>query len=69
MLAFLRQAVVGDAEKSLDGDLDADFFEGFADRAGFEGLKVVEFAADDAPVIGFGRAFSERQEDAALGIG
>jgi hypothetical protein len=27
VLAFVRQAVVGDAEKSLDGDLDADFFE------------------------------------------
>ena len=58
VLAFVRQAVVGDTEKSFDGDLDADFFEGFAYGAGFERLEVVEFAADDAPVIGFGRAFA-----------
>jgi hypothetical protein len=32
-------------------------------------FKVVEFTADDAPVVGFGRAFAEGQEDAALLVG
>jgi len=54
VLTFGGQAVVGDAEEAFDGDFYPDFFFGFADGAGFQRLEVVEFAAYDAPVIGFG---------------
>jgi len=33
VLAFLGQEVVGDAEKTFDGDREADFFESFAEGA------------------------------------
>jgi hypothetical protein len=69
VLALGREAVVGYTEEAFYFDLDADFFEGFADGAGFEGLEVVEFAADDAPVPGFGRKFAEGQEDTASCVG
>jgi hypothetical protein len=69
VLALGREAMVCDAEEAFDGDVDADFFEGFADGAGLKGLEVVQFAADDAPVAGFRRAFAEGQKDAALFVG
>jgi hypothetical protein len=52
--------VVGDAEERVDGDGGTDLFQGFADGALFEGFEIVEFAADDAPAAGFGRAAAER---------
>jgi hypothetical protein len=69
VLALGREAVVGYAEQAFYFDLDADFFEGFADGAGLEGLEVVEFAADDAPAAGFGRKLAEGQEDTASCVG
>jgi hypothetical protein len=68
-LAFVREAVVGDAEEALDGDLDTDFFESLANGALFERLEEVEFAADDAPPTGFGRALAEGEKDAATVVG
>jgi hypothetical protein len=54
VLAFLGQEVVGDAEKSLDGDSEADFLESFADCAVVKSFEVFELAADDAPAARFG---------------
>ena len=66
VLALLRKAVIGDTEKPLNGDLDADFLECFADGALFERLEVIQFATDAAPVVGLRRALAERKENAAL---
>lgn len=60
VLAFGGDEMVGDAEERVDGDGGTDLFQGFADGALFEGFEIVEFAADDAPAAGFGRAAAER---------
>jgi len=65
VLAFLRQEVVGDAEKGFDGDGKADFFEGFTEGAVVKSFEVFELAADDAPAAGFGRELAEGEEGAA----
>jgi hypothetical protein len=59
VLAFGGDEVVGEAEEGVDGDGGTDFFQGFADGALFEGFQIVEFAADDAPAAGLGRAAAE----------
>jgi hypothetical protein len=54
VLAFLGQEVVGDAEKSFDGDGEADFLESFADCAVVKSFEEFELASDDAPATRFG---------------
>jgi hypothetical protein len=58
--------MVGDAEKALDGDGEADLFESFADGAFVKRFEVFEFTADDAPATGFRRILAKREENAVL---
>jgi hypothetical protein len=65
VLTFLREMMVGYAEEADEADFQADFLAGFADGALLERFEIVDFAADDAPTTGFGRAISESEKDAA----
>jgi hypothetical protein len=51
------------AKQRLDGDIDADFFPRFADRAVLERFEIVQLSADDAPATGFGRKNAEGEQD------
>jgi len=64
VVAFLGQEVVGDAEKTFDGDRDADFFEGFAEGAVVKSFEVLELAADDAPAACFRSQLAKSEERA-----
>lgn len=55
----------GDAKQRLDGDIDADFFASFADRALLEGFEIVQLSADDTPATGLGRKKAQGEQDAA----
>jgi hypothetical protein len=66
VLVFVRDQMVGNAEEALDGDGEADFFEGFAESALGERLEVFEFSAADAPAAGFGRILAKGEENAIL---
>jgi hypothetical protein len=46
----------------LDGDIDADFFASFADRALLEGFEIVQLSANDTPATGFGRKNAENEQ-------
>jgi hypothetical protein len=65
LLAFLGQEMVAHTEKRIDADIHAHFLASFADGALFQSLKIVQFAADDAPAACFGRRIAERKKDAA----
>jgi hypothetical protein len=69
MLVFAGEAVTGDAKQGAKRNFDADFFASFADGALLECFEEIHFAADDAPAAGFGRAFAEREEHAAVIVG
>jgi hypothetical protein len=65
VLVFLGQEMVGHAEKRIDTDIHADFLASFADRAFFQGLEIIEFAADDAPATRFWRQIAKGKQRAA----
>src|ERR1051325_7195686 len=69
MLIFAGQAVIGDAEQGTKRDFNADFFAGFADGALLKGFEKIDFAADDAPAVSFGRPLAQREEHAAQVVG
>jgi len=62
MLAFLRQEMVGNAKKTLDGDIDTHFLTSFAKCAFCKGLQVFQLAANDTPATCFGRQIAEREK-------
>jgi hypothetical protein len=65
MLAFGGQEMIGDAQERIDGNGGTDFFQRFAYGALLQGFEKIEFAADNAPATGLGRATAEREEQAA----
>jgi hypothetical protein len=65
MLIFLRQKMVGDAEKRFDANMHADFFVCFPNRAFLKSLQIIQFAADDAPRTRFWRQIAEGEKDAS----
>jgi hypothetical protein len=65
VLMLAGNTMFSDTKQGLDGDIDSDFFAGFADSALLERFKIVELAADDAPVAGLGRQEAESEQSAA----
>src|SRR5580700_3126047 len=65
VLAFVRQQMIGDAQQSVDGDLQADLLERFTDRATLDRFEEIHLAPDDAPALRFRWEFSQRQQYAA----
>src|SRR5271167_4647889 len=57
--------MIGDTQQRLDGDFQADLFEGFADGARLKRFEEIDLTPNDAPASGFRRRFSQRQENAA----
>src|SRR5271154_6392599 len=57
--------MIGDTKQGVDGDFQADLFEGFADGARLEGLEEIDLTPNDAPAPGFRGKSSQRQENAA----
>lgn len=55
VLAFRGEAMIGDAEEALDGNLDANLFKRLANRALLEGLGEVQLTPDNARPASGGR--------------
>ena len=65
MLTLGGEAMFGDTEQRLDGDIDADFFASFANRALLERFEKVQFSANNTPATGLRRKKAQREQDAA----
>jgi hypothetical protein len=64
VLTLAGEAMLRDRKQGLDGNVDADFFASFANRALLERLEIVQLSADDAPAAGLGRENAEGEQDA-----
>ena len=57
--------MIGDTKQGVDGDFQADLFEGFANRARLEGFEEIDLTPNDAPASSFRGKSSQRQKNAA----